>query len=457
MVLAFIGPSFIWCSEYIGSGEVILATRSGAILGMGILWAVIIGIFLKYVIGLAGARYSVCTGEGMIDMFDRMPGPRHWVVWVVFIAQFFAAMWAIAALANAAGLFIAGVFGSESPVARVACGWSVSLFACVVVWSGTFGILKAIMSVLVLIIVVGTIYVAVRVFPPAGDLLQGLVPHIPAVPSWAVQQGSSANAWKEILPLIGWGAGGFASQVWYTYWVLGAGYGAAAGGGEGKPADLAMLKDMSRTRAEKIKGWCRVVYVDASLAMVIAVVVTGSFLIAGAGILRPRELAPEGVKVAVTLSQVFAANWGKLGAFMFMLAGTAALIGTQIGQLAGWPRLFADSVRICMPNVARRYSRIVLYRFFLVVFFLSSMVIIYTLGYDPVGLVQRGSLLDGLLLTPLQALCVAVGLFYVMPKILSKEAAKILRPNRLFAAGLIIAFLVFAYFCIFQIPAVVFS
>ena len=84
------------------------------------------------------------------------------------------------------------------------------------------------------------------------------------------------------------------------------------------------------------------------------------------------------------------------------------------------------------------------------------MAIIYTLGYDPVGLVQRGSLLDGLLLTPLQALCVAVGLFYIMPKILSKEAADILKPNRLFAAGLIIAFLVFAYFCIFQIPAVLF-
>ena len=67
MVLALIGPLFIWCSEYIGWGEVILATRSGAILGTGILWAVIIGIFLKYVIGLAGARYSVCTGERKFD------------------------------------------------------------------------------------------------------------------------------------------------------------------------------------------------------------------------------------------------------------------------------------------------------------------------------------------------------------------------------------------------------
>ena len=46
-VLAFVGPSFIWCAEYIGSGEIILAPRTGAILGYTIIWAVVAGIFLK--------------------------------------------------------------------------------------------------------------------------------------------------------------------------------------------------------------------------------------------------------------------------------------------------------------------------------------------------------------------------------------------------------------------------
>ena len=82
------------------------------------------------------------------------------------------------------------------------------------------------------------------------------------------------------------------------------------------------------------------------------------------------------------------------------------------------------------------------------------MVIIYTLGFKPVVLVKAGAILDGLLLTPLQAILVAVGLFAVMPKMLSKEAAEILKPNRIFAVGLIIAFLVFSYFCIFQIRSV---
>ena len=58
-LILFIGPSLIWCSEFIGSGEVILATRTGAILGTGVIWAVVSGIFLKYWIGMSGARYTV--------------------------------------------------------------------------------------------------------------------------------------------------------------------------------------------------------------------------------------------------------------------------------------------------------------------------------------------------------------------------------------------------------------
>jgi hypothetical protein len=427
---------------------VILATRTGAILGSAILWAVIVGIFLKYWIGLSGARYTVCTGEGMVDMFDRMPGPRHWVVWLVLLVQFVSAVIAIAALANVAGIFFASLLGTQSRIVQIICGWAVSLSAAAIVWSGTFDSLKIVMSIFVIIIVLGTFYVAACVFPPFYDFLHSLIPHVPDVPQWALQKGLPGNPWKEILPLIGWGAGGFASQVWYTYWVLGAGYGATAGRGDGKPADVTMLNRIGNETAHKIKGWCRVLYTDATIAMIIGVTVTCSFVIAGAGVLRPRQLAPDGPSVAVTLSEIFSANWGKVGAILFMLAGAAALISTQIGQLAGWPRLLTDCCRICVPSVANKFSWKTKYRFFIVVFFLTSMVIIYTLGFQPVLLVKVGAIFDGLLLTPLQALCVLLGLFFVMPKILSKDAAKVLKPSPLFALGLVVAFIVFAYFCL---------
>ena len=160
-VLALVGPSFIWCAEYIGSGEVILATRTGAILGPGILWAIVFAVFLKYWIGLSGARYTVCTGEGLIDLFNRMPGPRSWAVWITLIAQFISATIAIGSLATAAGVFISALL----PVSPVAGGWLITVFALGVAWSGAFGILKMVMSFLVIVILLGVIYVTAGVFP----------------------------------------------------------------------------------------------------------------------------------------------------------------------------------------------------------------------------------------------------------------------------------------------------
>ena len=55
-ILALLGPGLVWTSDMVGSGEVILTTRNGAILGTGVLWAVLIGIFLKCWIGISGPK-----------------------------------------------------------------------------------------------------------------------------------------------------------------------------------------------------------------------------------------------------------------------------------------------------------------------------------------------------------------------------------------------------------------
>ena len=87
-------------------------------------------------------------------------------------------------------------------------------------------------------------------------------------------------------------------------------------------------------------------------------------------------------------------------------------------------------------------------------FFLTSMVIVFSFGLKPVFLVKISAIFEGLLLTPFQALWVLTGLYVVMPKMLSDEARRILRPHWIFAVGLTAAFLVFGYFCIFQLPFV---
>jgi Mn2+/Fe2+ NRAMP family transporter len=446
-ILLIVGPSLVWCSEFIGSGEVILATRTGAILGSSVLWAVISGVFLKFWIGMSGARYTVATGEGMIDMISRIPGPRNWGVWIVLVAQFFGAVVAIGSLANAAGIFLSNLV----PVNAKICGWGVAIFALAVSWTGEFRILKVIMSALIFIVIFGIIYVSAYAFPGWKEVLSGLIPGGSVVPEWALDKGVNPDPWKEILPLIGWGAGGFASQVWYSYWIIGAGYGMTQKNTYGKPADADLLKKIDMPDAKRIKGWFNVVYTDASVAMIIGVVVTSCFVIAGMGVLGPMQMAPEGPKLAVDLSNIFASKWGKLGGFLFMLGGTSALISTQVGQQAGWPRLLADSFRICFPRFGRLPWK-TQYKGFLLFFFITNMTIVFTLGLKPVALIKVGAILDGLLLTPLQALWVFAGIFIVQKRLFTKEVSEILKPHWIFALMLLLAFGVFAYFCIWHIP-----
>ena len=449
-VLALVGPGLVWCSEMIGSGEVILSTRAGAILGTNIMWAVALVILLKCWIGIGGARYTVCTGEGMIDMFDRIPGPRHWVVWIVFVAQFLFAMVATASIASASGAFL----NSMIPALPAKFGGGIiSILALIVVWPGKFDILKKIMSLFVAVMIIGVVYVSLTLFPGWRSFFEGFLFKIPEVPKWAIDTANaSPNALREMLPLMGWAAGGFASQVWYTYWVLGAGYGLAAGRGYGKSADTESLKKLDGDTARKLKGWCSVVSTDAGIAMVITVILTLSFVIAGAVVLGTNELAPEDQDVAITLSKIFSSQWGQVGGFLFLLTGTIALMSTLTGQLAGWPRLLADAFRICVPKVSKKLSWKVQFRAFLIFFFTTNIIIGYALGLKPVLMVKMGGMLEGLLLTPLQALWVAVGLFVVLPKLLSKEAYAILKPHWSLAAILLAAFLLLGYFCVSQMP-----
>ena len=453
MLIGMLGPGLVWASEYIGSGEVILCTRLGAILGFSILWAPVLAIFLKFCIGVGGARYTVCVGEGMMDMFGRMPGPGKWAVWIVLIGQFSAGAVSMAGLSLAAGTFIHALI---PPVSQVMTGWLVTLFCVSIAWSGRFDILKYIASVLILVMIIGVTYVALRVMPGIRELMIGIFGfEIPDVPAWAITKGAAtSNAWSELLPVFGWAAGGFASQAWYSYWVLESGFGMASTGGFGQPADETSLRKMSVETAGRIHGWCRVVYADATLALTLGLAITCCFLIAGAGVLGANQLAPNGPRVATELSEMFSRFWGPTGAVLFLLAGTAAMISTNLCQFAGWPRLMSDCLRIIFPGIVKPANSRKVFRIFVVIFFFSNMVLINTFGVKPVVLVQLGAILDGILLSPLQAVLVAVGLYLVMPRMLSRQAAKILKPGPALLLGLIAAAVVFSYFAIVKIPSI---
>lgn len=448
MLLLAIGPGLVWCGEYIGTGEVILSTRAGAIFGAAVLWVPVMAIFTKFWIGLAGAHYTVTTGEGMIDMLGRAPGPRNWVIWPIFVGQICASSFSTAAVASAAGAFahylIPGV--SSTVFAAIAV-----MLVIGVTWCDAFGPFKQLMSLLVLAIIVGTVAVAATTWPGLSTVLNGIFGfNLPQTPAWAVELGVSTDPWREIMPLLGWAAGGFASQVWYTYWVIGAGYGMTKDRGYGKPLDEAQLASLDEDELKRIRGWRRAVTVDATTAVILGILVTVAFMLAGAGVLGPKQIAPEGADIAFQLSNIFSEQGGRIGAFLFIIAGLAAMISTMMGQFAGWPRLLADCTRLLVPasqRVAWKHQ----FRAILVIIGLSNMLIIYFQGHKPVFLVMMSAVLEGVLLTPIQAAVVGWVLYRVMPKFFREELRHLVKPNPIIAVGLAAAFLLFASVLVFKL------
>ena len=186
---------------------VILAPRAGAVLGIAVLWVPFVGIVTKFWIGLAGARYTVCTGEGMIDMMSpHTPPPKNWALWPVFLGQLASGAISTAAIANAAGIF-AHYFIPVIPSRGL--GWAITLAVIVMVWSGRFSLLKTAMSILVLIhhhrgFRCRSLNLARvgsnprRRFRITGAGCSGL--GTPTVKDVA------ESPWREILPLLGWAA-----------------------------------------------------------------------------------------------------------------------------------------------------------------------------------------------------------------------------------------------------------
>ncbi|MDH7500629.1 MAG: Nramp family divalent metal transporter, partial [candidate division NC10 bacterium] len=382
------------------------------------------------------------TGEGMIDMIGRIP-PGKWGVWVVGIAELLAGAVSIGALITAGTVFANALVPFISPVLW---GWILSIIIIYLIWSGSVDRLKVIMTVLVALMVIGVMYTGYRLIPGLGTLLSGIfVFQTPEIPAWAAEKYKVTSSLREMLPILGWAGGGFASQCWYTYWILGAGYGMAKLGAQGKAAQESLLKEMSVEDAKRVKGWLRMVRGDTLMASLIGVVVIIGFVASGAGVLHPKEILPAGAAVALNCAEIFNFMFGKVGRYLFLLGAFAALFSTEIAAFTGWPRLLSDCARVLFPRL-EKVPWHKQYRIWILFFAFTNMILVYTFHWRPVFLVQNAAILEGAFLIPIQGIFVLVGLHYILPRLISPEARTILRPGILVTVGISLAVLVYAYF-----------
>ena len=102
-----IGPGIVLASAIVGSGEVIATTTLGAQVGFAALWIILVSCAIKPVVQGELGRYTIATGHTGLEGFNRMPGPRLGVSWLVWA-------WALTVLLTM--LQVGGMYGGVAQV-----------------------------------------------------------------------------------------------------------------------------------------------------------------------------------------------------------------------------------------------------------------------------------------------------------------------------------------------------
>ena len=91
--LIAIGPGLLLAATGVGGGDLATGTFVGSLLGTAVLWAVVVGAFMKFVTTEGLARWQLVTGNTFLEgLVDKM-GPAVSWVFLPYLLLFFFFCW----------------------------------------------------------------------------------------------------------------------------------------------------------------------------------------------------------------------------------------------------------------------------------------------------------------------------------------------------------------------------
>ncbi len=322
--LKFLGPGFILSASIVGSGELIATTTLGARAGFAAFWIIIVSCLCKVAVQLEFGKHTILYGETAIQAFGKLPGPRikngNWSVWMVFLVL-------ILKLAQ-----IGGILGGTALILHMLySGFSIpvwTLITAIVTASIIFkGYYQPIEKFSLFMITMFTVLTLMSLyflrytpyhFAPT-DVFQGLEFNLSAT-IVAVAIGA-------------FGITGVASDeiIAYTYWCIEKGYAAYTG-----------PRNETQEWKDRASGWIKVMYLDASVAMILYTSVTAAFYLLGAAVLHARGEIPDESQLVETLATIYTQSLGEGSRVAFLVGGFFVLFSSLFASLGAWTRIFPD-------------------------------------------------------------------------------------------------------------------
>lgn len=419
-----LGPGLLLTGSIVGSGELIATTRLGAEVGFVVLWLILLSCAVKVPVQSELGRHAIATGQTTFVAFNKVPGPRLRVSWLVW-GSLLLLLWSTMQVGGIFGTMslsldlIFPVFGNTSwLIILTLVGMGLGLV-------GQYMTLERITTILVALFTFTTLASALLLFwtPYAvtpGVILDGL--------RFALPSDGAVTAFA-VFGITGVGA---SELLLYPYWCVEKGYARSAG-----------RRDSSPAWRERALGWIAVMKKDVWLCMVIYTLATLAFFFLGAAVLHAQGMVPEGFGTVQILSGMYTETLGNWAFYLFGVGAFVVLFSTYFVTIVGQSRMLADALSVlgfvtyARPNDRQRVVRIIGVLLPLV------YLVLYVLWSAPVTMVIIGALMQTILLP-------AIGwaaLYF--SRTTAREAG--VPPSRLLMVALTAATLIMAAFAIYAV------
>lgn len=319
------GPSIIIAAAVVGTGELIVAPRLGASVGLSALWLIVLGCVVKVLMQEEIGRHTLLTGDTTLEAFNRLPGkvgPLSWAAWAwlpLLVSGTVQMGGILASIVQTLGLM--GVPGSSLLLAVLGASGTATILIL-----GRYGFIEKTSGILVAGFTLMTVVALVLLFwtpykVGAGEILAGLAFTMPK------------TGFADAVAVFGITGIGTAELLFYPYWCLEKGY----------------AKDLdTRTAADHamVRGRIRGMRIDIAVALVIYTFSTIAFFILGAAILNKLNTVPKGLGMISALSDMYTKVFGHWVFILFIVGAFFVLFSTFFVSMATWARLMADTLRL---------------------------------------------------------------------------------------------------------------
>ncbi len=405
-LLGFFGPGAIIASVTIGSGETVFASRGGALFGYALLWCFVGGGLMKFVQVYTAARYITLTGEHPIERWSYLPGPRGWAVWVLAIITLLCFPLWLSGLPKMLGGLTVWIFGlEEAGVWADARIWGTAfvVFAIALTMIQSYGVLELTQTTIVGLLLVSIVVATLAAKPDwLAALIGTVVPAIPEYQPWVFSKYPAIAArspWIELGTYLGAIGGGTQDYFGYIGMLREKAWGLM--GHKVKAGPKGVELESSEQNYALGRKWLRAPLIDGTVSFGCIVLFTMAFMMLGAALLNPKQVAPDGMQL-LSLQAEFLTLLHPNLLYLYQLGVFAAFMGSILAAYEIYVRTTHECLRPIVPQVRRKPVSAL--RPWVVAYCGVAGLAIMWLGGNPVQIVTPAAIFGGVLTSGLWCL-----------------------------------------------------